>query len=90
VWDEHFQVSFNPAAGFALETKPDALVTANGQPVQRTILRNGDLIEIGSLKLQFWLDEARQRGLRFGEILAWTIIAAVCISQVALIYWLIR
>jgi pSer/pThr/pTyr-binding forkhead associated (FHA) protein len=89
VWDKHFQVTLNPAAGFVLETQPDALVTANGQPVQRTALRNGDTIEIGELKVQFWVGEAQQRGLRASECIVWTTVAAVLVGQVALVYWLL-
>jgi len=53
-------------------------------------LRNGDAIEIGSLKIQFWLSEARQRGLRLREWFVWVLIAAVCLGQVALIYGLVQ
>ena len=88
VWNEHFQISLNPAAGFILETQPDALVTANGQPVQRLALRNGDTLEVGALKMQFWLAEATQRGLRLSEWLVWTTIAAISLGQIALVYWL--
>jgi pSer/pThr/pTyr-binding forkhead associated (FHA) protein len=90
VWDHHFQIDINSAAGFVLETQPEALVTANGHPVQRVVLRNGDRVEIGALKLQFWLAEARQRGLRFSEWLVWAVIVSVLMGQVALIYWLPR
>jgi hypothetical protein len=90
VWNEHFQIDFNPAAGFVLVTQPDALVTANGQPVQRVVLRNGDTVEIGALKMQFWLTEARQRSLQASEWLVWSVIAAVSLGQVALVYWLPR
>jgi predicted component of type VI protein secretion system len=90
VWEEHFQVTMNPAAGFVLETRPNALVTTNGQPAQRKVLRSGDTIEIGSLKMRFWLGEARQHGLRASEWLAWMTIVAVTLGQVALICWLPR
>jgi pSer/pThr/pTyr-binding forkhead associated (FHA) protein len=90
VWDEHFQISFDPAAGFLLATRPDALVTVNGQPAQDALLRNGDLLEIGSLKLQFWLAESRQRGLLAREAFLWAMVTAVFLSQIALIYWLIE
>ncbi len=90
VWAEHFEINLNPAAGFVLEAKTDALVVANHQPVQHTGLRNGDLIEIGAVKLQFWLGEAHQRGLGFREGLFWTIFVAVSAGQIALIYWLSR
>jgi hypothetical protein len=90
VWDDHFKIGLVPAEGFILEAQPHALAAANGRPVQRAVLRNGDAIEIGSLKMQFWLGEARQRGLRFREWFVWIMIAAVSLGQVALVYWLLR
>ena len=90
VWNDHFQIDFNPAAGFVLVTQPEALITANGQPAQRVVLRNGDTVEIGALKIQFWLSDARQRSLRLSEWLVWGLIAAVSLGQVALVYWLPR
>jgi pSer/pThr/pTyr-binding forkhead associated (FHA) protein len=90
VWDEHFQITLDGRQGFTVETQPNALATVNGQPTQQSVLRNGDLIEIGSLKIQFWLGEAAQRGLKIREGLVWSIIAAVTLGQIALVYWLIR
>jgi len=90
VWDEHLQLDLDAAQGFVLNACPPALTAVNGQPVQRTLLRNGDAIDLGSLKLQFWLCETRQSGLRFRERLVWGGIAAVCLAQLGLIYWLLR
>jgi pSer/pThr/pTyr-binding forkhead associated (FHA) protein len=90
VWDQHLQLDFDPAAGLVLTAQPDALATVNGQPVQKAVLRNGDAISIGSLKLQFWLSETSQRGLRFREGLTWLAIGAISLGQVAIIYWLVR
>ena len=90
VWNEHLQLDFRPAEGFVLTTRPGALASVNGQPVQSVLLRNGDSIELGSAKLQFWLGETRQRGLRIREWLVWTTVAAISLGQVALVYWLIR
>jgi len=53
------------------------------------VLRSGDVIEAGSLKLQFWLSETRQAGLRLREGLTWAAIAAISLGQIALIYWLL-
>jgi pSer/pThr/pTyr-binding forkhead associated (FHA) protein len=90
VWAQHLQLDFNPAEGFVLHARAPALAAVNGQPVQQTVLRNGDTIDIGSLKMQFWLREARQTGLRFRERLVWAGIAAISLGQFALIYWLLR
>ena len=88
VWDQHLQVDFKPRDGFYLTTQPNALASVNGQPVRETRLRNGDGVEIGALKMQFWLGQTRQAGLRFREWFTWAAIAALCLAQIALIYWL--
>lgn len=90
VWDDHFQLALNPAEGFTLSAHPGAIVTVNQSPVQTARLRNGDLITAGSAKLCFRLGDNRQRGLRLREWFVWTLIVGVCLSQVALIYWLLQ
>ena len=90
VWDQHLLVDFAPHIGFALRTQTDALVRVNGEQVDNAILRNGDLIELGSTKLQFWLAETRQTGLRLQDAFTWATIASVCLAQIGLLYWLLR
>jgi len=90
VWDRHLTLEFHREGGFTLVTASNALASVNSQPVQTTVLRNGDLITIGSVQLQFWLGATRQRGLRAGEFFVWTMVVAVTFAQFALIYWLIR
>jgi hypothetical protein len=89
VWDQHLQVDFIPADGFVLSAQPNTLVSVNGQPVQETVLHSGDVVEAGSLKLQFWLSETRQAGLRLREGLTWAAIASISLGQITLIYWLL-
>jgi len=88
VWDDHLRVTVE-SEGFVLETQGGALASVNSQPVQRAALRNGDVIEMGSAKLQFWLSEARQRGQGFREAFVWTLVVVVCLAQIALVYWLL-
>ena len=90
VWDEHLQLDFNPAQGIILTVLPNALATVNGQPARQTALHNGDAIDIGSLSMRFWLSETRQAGSAFREGLTWAGIAAICLGQVGLIYWLLH
>src|SRR5205085_11936917 len=90
VWDEHLRLDLQPGTGFKLSAQPNALVTVNGQAIEQTVLRNGDTIEIGSFKMQFWLSETRQAGLRLRESLTWAAIAAISLGQVGLVYWLLR
>jgi pSer/pThr/pTyr-binding forkhead associated (FHA) protein len=90
VWDQHLQLDLHPAEGFVLSVQPNALAAVNGQPVRHTLLRNGDTIDLGALRMQFWLSETRQTGLRFREGLTWVSIAAISLGQVGLIYWMLR
>jgi pSer/pThr/pTyr-binding forkhead associated (FHA) protein len=90
VWDHHLELDFDPAQGFVLSTQPNALATVNGWPIQAVILRNGDSIEMGALKIRFWLGETRQSRLRAPEALVWASVAFVTVLQAALLYWLLR
>jgi len=90
VWDEHLQLEFDSHEGFVLESAPEALTTVNGLPLQRAVLKSGDVIEIGSVIIQFSLSETRQAGLRLREALTWVAIAAISLGQVGLVYWLLK
>jgi len=90
VWEQHLELDLAPAEGYVLRVQPDALATLNGQPVTQDRLHNGDAIEIGSLKMQFWLSDPQQTGLRFREWLVWLGIALVSLLQVAIVYLLLR
>lgn len=90
VWDRHLVLEFQKQEGFQLTTSANALVNVNGESVLNKILRNGDIITIGSARLQFWLAAARQRSLRARELFVWALIAAVTAGQFTLIYWLLK
>jgi pSer/pThr/pTyr-binding forkhead associated (FHA) protein len=90
VWDQHLRILLKPKEGFVLQAEDDALVSVNGAPFRSGLLRNGDLIELGASKLQFWLAERRQRGLGSREVLTWVGIALISLGQVALVYWLLQ
>ena len=91
VWDRHCEVSLDPVQGFVLVAQPDALLTVDQEPVSSPRqLRNGDAIQCGSVRLRFWLGDPALRSLRLGEWFVWTLVVAICLVQVALIYWLLN
>ncbi len=90
IWDQHLILDWEKKEGFWLTLASNALATVNHQPIQNALLRNGDLIGLGSVKLQFWLAATRQRGLRLRELFVWTLITVVTAAQLALIYRLLR
>jgi pSer/pThr/pTyr-binding forkhead associated (FHA) protein len=90
VWDHHLELSFKVPDGVGLSRQPDAFATVNGQVFQQTLLRNGDLIELGPVKIRFWLSEPRQLSLRLREGSTWLLLALLLAVQIALVYWLQR
>jgi pSer/pThr/pTyr-binding forkhead associated (FHA) protein len=89
VWRRHFLIDWR-AKGLVLEVEPQALLSIQDAPVQSALLRNGDIITVGALKIRFSLSPVRQSSLALREWLTWMALAALCLGQVALVYWLIR
>jgi hypothetical protein len=89
VWDEHLQILLKPKEGYFFQAEKDAMISLNGQALRSGLLRNGDSIEFGASRLQFWLAESGQRGLGVREWLTWVGIALVSLGQVSLVYWLL-
>ncbi len=88
VWDQHAEFVLRPGEGVAVLAAKDASVIVNSQPVHEARLRNGDVLEAGSVKLRFGLSPTRQRSLLLRETMTWLALAALCLGQIALIYWL--
>ena len=91
VWDRHCELTFDAAQGILLALQANALATVNQENVATPHrLRNGDSLELGSVRLRFWLGDPVLRGSRIREGFVWTLITAICAAQVALVYWLLR
>jgi predicted component of type VI protein secretion system len=89
VWPHHCRIA-RQGRDLVCEAEAGALLSVNGVPADRAVLRNGDVISMGALKLQFSLSPVRQSGQRARECLTWAALALLCLAQVALIYRLIR
>jgi hypothetical protein len=89
VWPAHFRINWQPE-GLILEAEPDALVSVNDAAVRRSVLRNGDIIALGALKIRFSLSAVRQSSSVAREWLTWIALGALCLVQVALVYMLLR
>ena len=92
VWDKHFEVHFKRGQGLSLKPFPDAIVAINEEPVkeQEIILRNGDLISLGALKLRFGLSPVHQRGLFLREALVWLALFILCAAQVMIFLAMVK
>jgi pSer/pThr/pTyr-binding forkhead associated (FHA) protein len=89
MWDEHLVLSLTSDSKIELTAQPGALASLNGETITHAALRNGDLIQIGAVQLQFGLSPTRQKGLQGRETLVWSGLALLCLFQVAVIYWLL-
>jgi predicted component of type VI protein secretion system len=89
VWQRHFFIDWRPE-GLFLEAEREAFLSVNDTPTPRAVLRNGDIITLGSLKIRFSFSPVRQSSLALREWLTWIALGALCLAQVALVYLLIR
>jgi predicted component of type VI protein secretion system len=89
IWDRHLELSLDRSAGYVLTSSANALAAINGQPFRQAVLRNGDTMEIGPVKIRFWLGAVRQYGLRVREGLVWLAFVLIAAAQVYLIYRLL-
>ena len=90
VWNRHFQIALRLPDGVVLSASAEALTLVNGQRVEQALLKSGDLVEAGAVQMRFGLSPTRQRSLRLREAFTWLALAALCLGQVALIYWLLE
>ncbi|MBK7999629.1 MAG: FHA domain-containing protein [Verrucomicrobia bacterium] len=88
VWDHHLELALLPGEGFVLKSSSAGATLLNGEQIQSVLLRNGDLVEAGSVKMRFGFSPISQSTLRVREVATWLALAALCFVQVALIYWL--
>jgi len=88
VWDEHCAILRDPVHGLLLRASGGALTLVNGAAIKETPLRNGDVLELGEVRLQFWLSPLRQHGLAWRERWTWLGLAGVVGVEFALVYWL--
>ncbi|MGP8198725.1 MAG: FHA domain-containing protein [Limisphaerales bacterium] len=89
VWPSHCKIQWRQE-GLVLEVEPGALASVNGTPMPRALLRNGDVITLGGVNLRFSFSPIQQSSAALREWLTWIALGALCLGQVAAIYWLNR
>ena len=89
VWYDHLKLEVRLDEGAVMFASREAFTAVNGYPVTEAVLRNGDVIELGSVRIEFGLSPTRQSSLSLRENLTWFLLGSLGFGQVALIYWLI-
>lgn len=90
VWDRHLEFRLATARRVELLVRPEAPTAIEGVSVSGTTpLANGDVIQLGAVRLRFGLSPTRQRSQRLRELLTWTCLALLSLGQIALVYFLL-
>jgi hypothetical protein len=90
IWESHLQLDLARSREITLTVLPDARAAVNGLVVQSPApLKNGDLIQAGSVEMRFSLSSARQYSTSLREALTWIGLGILCLGQIALIYALL-
>lgn len=86
VWDRHLMLSRDEQGWLVVAPQGEAMVFRGGERIGgATRLRNGDTLELGSVKLRFRISSCRQRPLRILETSAWFLLFALLAVQVLLL-----
>ena len=90
VWEQHFELSVDAETGFNLRAHPGAIISINQAQVEAARLRNGDIITAGAAQIAFRLSATQQRSLRLREWFVWTLLAAITVGQLVLVFSSLR
>ncbi|MFM7215513.1 MAG: FHA domain-containing protein [Verrucomicrobiota bacterium] len=86
VWDRHLMLSRDEEGWLMVAPQGEAMVFRGGERIGgATRLRNGDTLELGSVRLRFRISSCRQRPLKILETSAWLILLALAAAQVLLL-----
>lgn len=90
VWEGHFRIERSADHVLTVHTREGVPTLVNGSAVSSSPLRNGDIIQAGAARLQFWLSPVRQPELRLREALTWIGLAALVAFEVVVAFSLTR
>jgi predicted component of type VI protein secretion system len=89
VWDQHATIEFVRDDGFRIRSASHALLVLNGGSITEGRLRDGDILELGTARIRFGLTETRQHTFSLREWCTWIAIAALCLTQLLLVHFVL-
>ena len=88
VWERHASIALTASGFFNLIARPEAMVCVDGVRVTEARIKEGDVIDLGAVKMVFHLSPAHQRGLALREWILWTVLFALLLGELLLMFWL--
>jgi hypothetical protein len=89
VWDKHLSIELDSSnAKFTVSALNDALLLLNGEPCKTSLLRSGDVLQLGACELRISLSPGVQYTLRLQEFAVWFLFILITAIQLAFIFLL--
>ena len=88
VWEQHLELACEPDGGIVGHAHGGGLVAVAGTAFERRALHNGDVLELGAIKIRFSLSATSQRDFRLREWLTWLALGGLMTGQALLVWWL--
>ena len=89
IWEQHLELRLEEDQFFSIRPASEATAMVNGEPLEEVrTLRNGDVIEIGMVKLQFLLGPIQQKKLGLREAATWLMVGLIIAGEIFLLLWL--
>ena len=91
VWPCHLILEESGENGIIVNSESEASLRINSLVASKSVrLKNGDLLEFGSVSLRFWLAPIDQMGQRTTEFIIWLGLGVLILGQATIIAWLLK
>lgn len=90
VWDRHFELRESVDGRVVLRVLGEARVCVGAEAVSEHVLRNGDEMEVGSLRMRFGLSRPGSRSLVGREVGFWWVCGVLMVVEGLLMGWIGR
>ena len=85
VWDRHFTISLGPDRAFELVCTESAVISSDQRTFANLCLRNGEIVEMGAVRIEFRLSRTSPRPGRLAEGILWGSLGLVVLAELALV-----
>ena len=90
VWDRHFELQETEEGRIVLRVLGEARVCVGASPVTERVLKNGDELEVGAVRMRFGLSRPSSRSLVGREVGFWCACGVVVVVEAMLMGWIGR
>ena len=88
IWDKHVEIVLKEGSGFYAVVPSSVRALINRVPFTENLLRNGDILQLGAVRIQFRFAETQLRQWKVRELFFWISIVLLFLFQITIIYWL--